>query len=202
MPKRCLLCAERRVRVRFLCGHLTCCAECAAGLMQCPMCRHPIPSTEGTPGGYFSSGSSSFSRRSSSPGPTCFQVRCRDPPRFDYRCPGCELRYSLCRGCARDWVCPLCNRQADHHGFSDRQAGESSRSSEKCFACSIEDAIFRFQCPSCRSGVYMLCEGCSRSFECPLCLTVALSKDLHPHSDQTSSSSSARAAVAAVDEAG
>ena len=214
MPKKCLICDERRPRVRLVCGHLTACETCIEDLTQCPVCRHAIPLSEGIPGGYMSSGSSTYHSPRSTPGPpppSCFRAGCRGPPDVDFRCPTCPLRYNLCHDCARRWVCPFCNgyshEQAANGGFSDQQADDrgnaderqdepsSSTSTagldhEKCYTCSIEDAVFKFQCPNCRCGIYMLCAGCGPVFACHRCFTAALPNDLHLVSASSASSAS------------
>ena len=222
MPKECLACGNKRCRVRLRCGHLSTCAECTALLRQCPLCKHPIPFEQGIPGGWISSGSSgsTFARRPSSPtGPACFQLKCTASPQFDYCCPTCrpqpdvassddvvrcqKIQYSLCSGCARDWVCPFCGVQADERQLFLRDggtAGDEKRSSttstpgrrDKCYDCRHEDAVVKFRCPVCGPGFYMLCALCGPSFVCPRCSTaVASPDDLIPDSDHTPTSSAA-----------
>ena len=202
MPKLCLMCSERRPRVRLICGHLAVCETCCSGLTQCPVCRHAIPLSKGIPRGYISSGSSTYHspRSAADVTPTCFRAGCRAPPHLTYRCPTCltsaALQYSLCHGCARDWVCPFCNRRAGDRGNAD--AGWSMRN-EKCYACKIKDAVYKWECPSCHCGIYMLCKKCGPGFACHRCSTAASPDDLHLDSDhdsdqKSSSSSSASSA--------
>jgi hypothetical protein len=36
---RCIVCTEAERAIRFACGHVCCCKECAARLTECPICR-------------------------------------------------------------------------------------------------------------------------------------------------------------------
>ena len=222
MPQQCLVCCERRPKVRLLCGHLASCVECAAHLEECPVCRHQILMSDSIPGGYISSGSSTFTSRASSPSPeglACWRTGCHARAELAYSCPVCvalsapsaitnasasaAARYSLCCNCALDWVCPSCGTQAEDQGLvnSSRATDDQEHSStttpgqryEKCYACSSEWARFKFLCPTCSRGIYMVCAGCGPSFVCPRCFTAAL-LHLLPDSDHTPTSTSSSSA--------
>ena len=45
-PRECLICCAAPREVAFDCGHHVCCARCAGRMLQCPMCRQLVRSTE------------------------------------------------------------------------------------------------------------------------------------------------------------
>jgi len=44
--RTCVLCIDRDKNIKFNCGHVVACSECAQKINDCPVCRQPITKKE------------------------------------------------------------------------------------------------------------------------------------------------------------
>ena len=149
----CIICMDNAREIRYQCGHLFACGDCAQNILDCAICRQPVYSQYNirssasvrntrsldeagfgqadAKAGYISSGSGSFVDIVEKP---CFE--CHQPGELLFSCT-CLVEdwhatsLSVCSRCAASWSsCPNCNRLSTDTDF--RELSNKISASSRC----------------------------------------------------------------------